>query len=359
MTRIRESQPDLAPASVDRPPVAAGPDADRVVGSVRVPARAPAARGLGPYVSIARPDHWFKNVFMALGILLAYFYHPELLRQNTLWQILWAVAATCLIASSNYVLNEILDAPTDRSHPVKRYRPIPSGQVWLPLAYAEWIFLGVLGLVMAALLNWAFFASGLLLLVMGVIYNVPPVRSKELPYVDVLSESINNPIRLLLGWFALAPLEFPPVSLLIAYWMIGAFFMASKRFAEYRSIADPAAAGAYRSSFRHYDEQKLLISMFFYTTTFALFLGVFIIRYHLELILIFPLVAGFVCHYLQIAFKPNSAAQNPERLYRERGLMVYLVICVIAFIGLMFVNIPVLYDWFNVQPSTVSPLWKF
>lgn len=312
-----------------------------------------------PYLAIARPDHWFKNVFMALGVFLAYFYHPEVFEPRTALFIAWAVFITCLAASSNYVLNEILDAPTDRSHPVKRNRPIPSGRVRLSIAYAEWILLGVLALVQAALLNGPFFGSVLLLLVMGVIYNVPPVRAKEHPYVDVLCESINNPIRLLLGWFAVTAAEFPPVSLLIAYWMIGAFFMATKRLAEYRSLANPAVAGAYRRSFRHYNEEKLLISMFFYTTCFALFLGVFIIRYHLELILIFPLVAGFVCYYLHVAFKKDSAAQNPERLYREKGLMIYLVVCVLAFAVLMFVHIPLLYDVFNVQPSQVDPLWKF
>jgi 4-hydroxybenzoate polyprenyltransferase len=312
-----------------------------------------------PYLSIARPDHWFKNVFMALGVLLACFYYPELINAQSALAILWAVAATCLIASSNYVLNEILDAPTDLSHPVKRNRPIPSGRVKLPIAYAMWIGLGVAGLGMALALNTAFFGAGLFLLVMGVIYNVRPVRSKELPYLDVLSESINNPIRLLLGWFAVTAEKFPPVSLLVAYWMIGAFFMASKRLAEYRYIGDPKAAAAYRSSFRHYDEEKLLISMFFYTTCFALFLGVFIIRYHLELILIFPLVAGFICYYLRVTFKKDSAAQNPERLYREKGLMAYLVLCVVAFFALMFVHIPRLYVLFNVQESNVDPLWKF
>jgi 4-hydroxybenzoate polyprenyltransferase len=231
--------------------------------------------------------------------------------------------------------------------------------VSLPFAYVEWVLLGIVGLLLAAALNRWFFLSGLFLLVMGLIYNVPPIRSKELPYVDVLSESINNPIRLLLGWFAVSGKDFPPVSLLLAYWMIGAFFMTAKRFAEYRSLGDPAIAGAYRSSFRHYDEGKLLTSMFFYTTTFALFLGVFIVRYHLELILIVPLIAGFICYYFTIASQKNSPAQSPEKLYREWGFVVYMGICVVGFLGLMFVHIPVLYDWFNVQPSSVPPLWKF
>src|SRR4051794_35710400 len=98
------------------------------------------------YAAIARPDHWFKNVFMALGVVLAYFCHPDAFGLALLWPIFWAVATTCLIASSNYVLNEILDAPTDRSHPIKRHRPIPSGLVRLSIAYAEWILFGAAGL---------------------------------------------------------------------------------------------------------------------------------------------------------------------------------------------------------------------
>ena len=196
-----------------------------------------------PYLAIARPDHWFKNVFMLAGVLLACFYHPDLPRHAAAWRIAWAVAATCLIASTNYVLNEILDAPTDRHHPTKRARPIPSGAVSLPVAWAEWLALGAAGLAMAHALGRPFFLAGLALLVMGLIYNIPPVRSKDLPYVDVLTESINNPIRLLLGWFAVTAAEFPPVSLLIAYWMVGAYFMATKRFAEYRFLADPRRAG--------------------------------------------------------------------------------------------------------------------
>jgi 4-hydroxybenzoate polyprenyltransferase len=310
------------------------------------------------YAAIARPDHWFKNVFMVLGVLLAAFYQPGLLRPEVIPPILGAVVASCLIASSNYALNEILDAPTDRRHPTKWRRPVPSGRVRLPLAYAEWLALAALGLAVAAWVNRPFLVFGLLWLFMSMLYNVPPVRTKELPYLDVLSESLNNPIRLVLGWFAVNPSQVPPVSLLIASWMIGAFFMATMRFAEFRAFGDRDPASAYRRSFRHYDEKSLLISMFFYTTLFALFFGVFIVRYHLELILFVPLVAGFVCLYAHVGFKEDSAAQNPERLYRETGLMAYLVLCAIVFVALMFVRIPALYELFNVSPSEVAPLWR-
>lgn len=315
---------------------------------------------LRDYISIARPDHWFKNVFMVLGIVLAYFYYDfAKIMEMSPWRIAWAFLATCLIASSNYVINEILDAATDQNHPEKRTRPIPSGRVKLPLAYAEWLLLAVVGLAMAWQINWQFFVVALALWVMGLVYNVRPVRSKELPYIDVLSESINNPLRLMLGWFVVETSAIPPMSLMISYWMVGAFFMATKRFSEYRSIADPARAAAYRRSFRYYDENRLLISMFFYATASALFLGVFVIRYRLELILSMPLVAGFFSYYLQVALKKDSSAQAPEKLYRESGLMVYLMCCVVVFMLLMFVKISFLYDWFNVNPTNKLPtLWE-
>src|SRR5262249_28556460 len=157
----------------------------------------------------------------------------------------------------------------------------------------------------AFLVNPYFALAGIWLWTMGVAYNVPPVRTKEWPYVDVLTESINNPIRLLLGWFALVTDRVPPVSLILSYWMVGAFFMATKRFAEYRQIADPKVAAAYRRSFRHYTEDRLLVSMFFYATACALFAGIFIVRYHVELILFVPVAAGLFAYYLKIGLKPN------------------------------------------------------
>jgi decaprenyl-phosphate phosphoribosyltransferase len=311
-----------------------------------------------PYVQIARVDHWFKNMFMLLGILLAFLYKPFLFTWDSIPQLGLALLATCLIASSNYVLNELIDAPTDRFHPMKKHRPVPSGKVRPGPALLEWLLLGAVGLSAASLLNLSFAASGLALWMMGIIYNVRPIRTKEFPYLDVLSESINNPIRLLLGWFALIPDRMPPLSLTLAYWMAGAFFMATKRYAEYRQLQDQKLAAQYRKSFGYYTEDRLLISMLFYVTTCALFTGIFIVRYHVELILFAPIAAGFFAYYLKLGLQENSPAQHPEKLCKERGFLLYAVASTLLFILLMFTHIPALYDLFNIEPSKIEPLWK-
>jgi 4-hydroxybenzoate polyprenyltransferase len=325
--------------------------------SLTIAADRRAQSAIWPYVQIARADHWFKNAFMLLGILLAMFYEPSLVSWSSITPLAMAVVATCLVASSNYVLNELLDGPRDRLHPNKRNRPVPSGRIRPALAYAEWLALACAGFAIALRLNIYFFASALALWIMGIAYNVPPLRTKEWPYVDVLSESVNNPIRLFLGWFALMTVHVPPISLAIAYWMLGAFFMGMKRFAEYRHIGDPLVAAAYRRSFKHYTEDRLLISLLFYATTCALFAGIFIVRYHLELILFAPIGAGIFAYYLKIGLQPDSPVQNPEKLYRQRGFLAYMLFATLVFILLMFISIPGLYDLFNVDPARMEPLW--
>jgi len=185
---------------------------------------------------------------------------------------------------------------------------------------------------------------------MGCIYNIPPVRSKDKPYLDVISEAVNNPIRLLLGWYATGILLLPPVSLVIAYWMIGAYFMSAKRFGEYRMIGDKEVAQNYRSSFKHYNEERLVASLIYYLSAFSLFFGIFLIRYKMELILSIPFIAGFTSWYFHLACKEDSPVQYPEKLYRERGFVAFTLGIMIFMIWLVAVDLPWLHDLF--APTT-------
>jgi decaprenyl-phosphate phosphoribosyltransferase len=306
------------------------------------------------HIAIMRIDHWFKNVFVLPGIVAAIGVDPNHIAPDIWLRFLIGMASVCLVASSNYTINEVLDAPSDRSHPVKYKRPVPSGKVNIPLSYVQWLGLMVVGVGLGSLINTAFMYTVFVLWVMGCIYNIRPVRSKDLPYVDVLSEAVNNPIRMLAGWFIAGTASVAPASLLLSYWMIGCYFMAMKRFAEFRDIGDPARAAAYRKSFAYYTEERLLVSIMFYGSSAMLFLGAFAFRYRFELVLAFPLVSLVMAIYLLLAFRKDSAVQRPEGLYKEPTLMAAVVVCaVVTCIGLL-VDIPILSNVFNPTAPTIE-----
>lgn len=287
-----------------------------------------------------RFDHWIKQFFIVPGIVCAVLLVNETFSAENFVE---GFIATCLIASANYVINEYLDAEFDRHHPTKKFRAAVKESLNGKFVFMLWLALTIVGLIIAALVNKYFFAMTAWLWFMGILYNVKPIRTKDLAYLDVLTESVNNMIRLLMGWFIVVT-EFilPPSSIVFGYWMLGAFLMAIKRYAEYRMIDNPALAAAYRKSFAHYSEESLLISAFFYAMCSTFFIGVFLIKYRIELILFMPMLIGLYCYYFWLSFKKDSAVQKPEKLYNERGLMIYCLLSIIFFVILMTVDIPAL-----------------
>ena len=300
------------------------------------------------YIKIARPDHWVKNAFILPGIVIAFLLTDYSISVSQfVMRFICGFIATCFIASANYVINEWLDAEFDKFHPTKKYRPVVSENMKFSLVMLEYAICIVLGVGFSLLVNIPFLVIELILLFMGVVYNVKPLRTKDIVYLDVISESVNNMFRLLLGWFIVSDSLIPPSSILIGYWFAGAFLMATKRFAEYRMIGDPEKAGLYRKSFKYYTEVKLLVSSFFYAMCATFFIGVFMIKYRMQYILGMPLIFGLFCFYLAIAFKPDSAAQKPEKLYKEKSLLIYLLILVVVLIALTFIDIPMPDYWLN------------
>jgi hypothetical protein len=141
--------------------------------------------------------------------------------------------------------------------------------------------------------------------------------------------------------------------------MVGCYFMAIKRYAEYRDIDDSSVAVSYRKSFGYYNERRLIVAIMFYASVAMLFFGAFIVRYRLDLVLTFPMVAVVMATYLSIAFKEHSAAQAPEKLYREPHLMISVVVCTIVIAALLFIDIPFLYRVFPASIQSISDLTPF
>lgn len=296
----------------------------------------PCLRG---HLAICRFDHWVKNVFVLPGFVVAFAFTRPPVTAALMVAAVVALFATGLVASSNYVLNEILDAPFDATHPIKRNRPVPSGRVHVPLAYVQWIVLGVAGLALGYAVSTYVCWSLLALWVMGCVYNIPPLRSKDLPYLDVVTEAINNPLRLLIGWYVVAPHAIPPLTLLLSYWMVGCYFMALKRYSELLRLMAAGRAAAYRRSIAYFRPEQLLVTVVFYAAGAMLFFGAFLMRYRMVLVLAFPFIAWVMSTYFSIAFKEDGAAENPEKLYREKKLMVAVVTCTAVLCILFFTDV--------------------
>jgi 4-hydroxybenzoate polyprenyltransferase len=299
---------------------------------------------MGRYLKIARFDHWIKQLFIIPGMVFAF---VLIKTANTMMasHIVMGFLSTCFVASANYIINEWLDADFDKYHPTKKYRPVVSGSLNPGLIITEYILFAAAGLGLAWFVSRFVFFTELTLFIMGIVYNVPPVRSKEIPYIDVLSESLNNALRLLIGWFIITVEFLPPVSIIFGYWMGGAFLMATKRFAEYRMIGDKEQAGLYRKSFRYYNEKSLLLSAFFYALLSVFFCGIFMIKYRIELLVAIPFLCGLFCIYLNICYKPDSSAQKPEKLFKEKEMLLYVLFFIFLIGLLMIFKLPML-QWF-------------
>lgn len=291
------------------------------------------------YVRIMRIDHWIKNLFVLPGVAFAFLLCDSELNSAFIISLILGLISTCIIASANYVINEWLDAEFDKYHPTKKHRAVVEETVNGKIVYILYAVLTIVGLAIGYLCSFYVFLMELWLWVMGILYNVKPFRTKDIAIVDVLSESVNNAIRLLIGWFVVTGAYMPPVSIVIGYWMGGAFLMDVKRFSEYRMIDDKTTASLYRKSFKFYDEKLLLCAAFFYGIMSSLFVGVFLIKYRVEFILITPVITWLFSYYLYISFNKDSAVQAPEKLYREKKLLVYVAILAIVFVILLKVDI--------------------
>jgi 4-hydroxybenzoate polyprenyltransferase len=300
------------------------------------------ATTLRDLIAVARPDYWTKHVFILPGLLAAIVLSAQA-DASLLFNIALGFPCACLIASANYVINEWLDAEFDRTHPLKRARPAAAGRLSARAIYLEYAALAGVGLLLAALISVPFLVAAALLLASGIVYNVPPLRTKERVHLDIVTEALNNPIRLLLGWFMVSSTTVPPLSLVVLYWCGGAFLMATKRLAEYRYLHDtagPEAPGRYRRSFRRYSQPLLLLACFLYAILASFALAVFLLKYRAELVLSVPLFAWLFANHLYVALDDASLAQSPEKFYRQRGLIPILAALIVAVTVLSIVDIP-------------------
>jgi len=275
------------------------------------------------YREVLRINHWFKNIFVFIGSIAALFYFNIPITFSLLQGAILIFILSCFLSAVNYIINGIVDKPFDAKHPRKKHRAIPMG-----LLSTKEIALFGCGLLLMTLgislyfLNIPSTIMLLVFLVAGIIYNIRPLRTKDLPYIDVISEAVNNPIRLLLGWFAVVPDQtMPPLELLFLFWTFGCFLMTAKRYAEFRFLREDSVS--FRITFKYYSERSLYWAMMFYNLLTMILLFMFSIKYKFDLVFGFPGILIFIIWFLKITDEEDSIVKDPEKIFQKRAFFCY------------------------------------
>lgn len=202
--------------------------------------------GLRPYLKLLRPHQWVKSGFVLVGLLFGHAWQDaQLVRQ-----VLLAVAAFSLAASTIYVLNDLADRDQDRLHPEKRHRPLASGAVNVLQA------LLLAGACLFAALMLAHAASpAVLAIVVGyLLLNVSyTLGLKHVVLLDVFIISAGFMLRILAGTLGVGIV--PSHWLLLCGLMITLFLGFAKRHAEIAAMA--GRGGSHRQVLDDYDVSLL------------------------------------------------------------------------------------------------------
>ena len=230
---------------------------------------------MNAYLELLRMNYWYRNVTVIIGIVFAIFVFNLSFSQGIVINSIVITILTCLISSASYTLNAITDIDFDKKHPLKSQRPLPSKRIKIVGAVVTMFFL----LSISLLLSYLFFslettAYLFLLFAAAMLYNIKPIRLKDIPFLDVLSESINNPIRFLIGWSVLTN-KFPGIFILLLVWFSAGFLMTKKRLEELTKFKKKTVR--YRKIFEYYSKKSLETAMRVYLCISLVLIGIILL----------------------------------------------------------------------------------
>ena len=196
-------------------------------------------------LKLLKVKHYIKNivVFVPLVFSLSFKdFHQDFFA-------LAAFIAFCLISSAVYILNDIIDAPKDRLHPIKKTRPIASGKVSVKTALILFIVLLTASCALSLAITPILLLAVLGYLILNICYTF---YFKQIPIIDVVCIALGFVIRVLGGCVAISVMPSPLVILLTFFTSM--FFTFAKRKLEYSLIADQSQL---RKSIKQYNEALL------------------------------------------------------------------------------------------------------
>ncbi len=261
---------------------------------------------------LLRVKQWYKNLLVFLPLIFS----GNLFNLNLLLVSFFGFIALCLVSSSQYILNDIIDKKKDQLHPEKRFRPIASKKISVFVALVLSFILFFTGILVAFKLNLLF---GLIVVVLFQISLIYSLWLKNEVIADILTISVNFVLRAISGAFL--------INVSISPWLVlGVFFLAfflvsGKRFGEVAFLKDKASK--IRKTLTSYSKDLTYALMLISTSLLVMCYALYcFFSQHIGLFITLPFALYTIFRYFSLVLKGSKIARNPETAVKDWKLFM-------------------------------------
>ena len=275
----------------------------------------------GGLLESLRPQQWVKNGFVFAALIFS----RSIIDWNRNARVVAGAVLFCLISSAVYLLNDILDAPEDRKHPLKRLRPLASGRLGVGTAAIAAITLGLVSLGGAWALDHTFFAIIAAYAVINVLYSWV---LKRVVLLDVFVISAGFVLRVVSGG-VIIHVEISPW-LVVCATLLALFLALSKR--RHELVVLGKEAGNHRSILSKYSPYFLDQLIGIVTASTVMSYALYTLSSDVQvkfpgkrLDLTIPFVLFGIFRYLYLVHQ-NEEGGNPTRLFLTDSVLLSVVL---------------------------------
>lgn len=278
---------------------------------------------------IIRIKQWYKNIVVFLPLVFSL----SLLNLDSLYLTIAGFVALGLASSALYIRNDVLDIEFDKQHPIKKFRPLASGQISKKNADIIFLLLLSSSLIIAAILNWKLVIVLIFLFVNTTVYSH---WLKKFVYVDLLSISLNFVIRVLAGMLLLE-VDISPW-LIFGVFLVAFFLGLMKRKSEIITLKETAIL--HRKSLSKYSINNLNYSLLIVSVLVMITYSLYSITNDPtndnRLIFTIPIVGIIIFRQYYLSEKSTSLNKFNE-VINDKITLLAIIMYIITTISLLYI----------------------
>ena len=278
---------------------------------------------------ILRIKQWYKNIVIFLPLVFSL----SLLNPDSLSLTIVGFVVLVLASSALYIRNDILDVESDKQHPIKKFRPLASGQTSKKNAYIVFVLLLSSSLIIAAITSWQLVIVLIFLFVNTTVYSH---WLKKFVYVDLLSISLNFVISVFAGMLLLQ-VDISPW-LIFGVFLVAFFLGLMKRKSEIITLKEKAVL--HREVLSKYSMKILIYSLLIVSVlvmiTYSLYSIINDPTSDNRLIFTIPIVAIIIFRQYYLSEKSISLNKFSEVINDKISLLA-IIVYVVTTISLLYI----------------------